>query len=44
MVLEAFWDDTTGLFTFTALTQEPLPFRLVEQFVADASAGVPARA
>jgi hypothetical protein len=41
MVLEAFWDDTTGLFTFTALTQEPLPFRLVEQFVQSASAGVP---
>jgi hypothetical protein len=41
MVLEAFWDDTAGLLTFTALTQEPLLFRLVEQFVADASAGVP---
>ena len=41
LVLEAFLDDTTGLFTFTALTQEPLPFRLVEQFVADASVGVP---
>jgi hypothetical protein len=41
MVLEAFWDDTTGLFTFTALTQEPLPFGLVQQFVTDAAAGVP---
>jgi hypothetical protein len=41
MVLEAFWDDTTGRFTFTAVTTEPLPFRLVEQFVADAAAGIP---
>lgn len=41
LVLEAFWDDTTGLFTFTALTSEPLPFRLVEQFVASAGTGVP---
>lgn len=40
-VLDAFWDDTTGLFTFTALTQDPLPFRLVQQFVADAAVGVP---
>ena len=40
-VLEAFWDDTTGLFTFTALTQGPLPFRAVEQFVSDAAIGVP---
>ena len=41
MVLEAFWDDTTGKFTFTALTQEPLPFRLVEQFLAAAALGGP---
>jgi len=41
MVLEAFWDDTTRLFTFTALTTEPLPFRLVEQFIESASKGVP---
>jgi hypothetical protein len=41
MVLEAFWDDTTGQFTFTALTQEPLPFRLVEQFLQAASSGIP---
>jgi hypothetical protein len=41
MVLEAFWDDTTRLFTFTALTTEPLPFRLVAQFIESAAEGVP---
>jgi len=40
-ILEAFWDDTTGLFTFTALTTEPLPFGLVEHFVTQARVGVP---
>ena len=44
IVLEAFWDDTTGLFTFRAFTERSLPFRLVEQFVADASTGVPPKA
>jgi hypothetical protein len=29
VVLEAFWDDTTGLLTFTAVANEPLPFRLL---------------
>ncbi len=43
MVLEAFWDDSTGLFTFTALTSAPLPFRLVEAFIASAAEGVPPR-
>ena len=35
-VLEAFQDDTTGLFTFTAFVADPLPFPLVEQFVGEA--------
>ena len=40
-VLEAFWDDTTGEFTFWSQTDEPLPFALVEPFVAEARRGVP---
>jgi hypothetical protein len=36
LVLEAFQDDTTELFTFTAFITDPLPFALVEQFVAEA--------
>jgi hypothetical protein len=41
LLLEAFWDDSTGLFTFTAHTTKPLPFRLVEAFIEGAAAGVP---
>jgi hypothetical protein len=40
-VLEAFWDDTTGEFTFWCGSSEPLPFALVEHFVAEARKGVP---
>lgn len=40
-VLEAFWDDTTGLFSFWACGGEALPFELVEQFVMEARSGVP---
>jgi hypothetical protein len=40
-VLEAFWDDTTGLFTFWCATNEPLPFALVEHFVSEARKGAP---
>lgn len=35
-VLEAFRDDTTGDLTFTAYVADPLPFELVEQFIAEA--------
>jgi len=43
-VLEAFWDDTTGLFTFWARGGDlVLPFDLVEHFVAEARKGVPPR-
>lgn len=41
MVIEAFWDDSTSDFTFTAHTHEPLPFGLVEKFIAEARRGVP---
>lgn len=41
LVLEAFWDDSTSEFTFTAHTQEPLSFGLVEKFIAEARRGVP---
>jgi hypothetical protein len=41
-VLEAFWDDTTGLFTFWARGGDAvLPFALVEHFVAEARKHVP---
>ena len=40
-LMEAFWDDSTGQFTMTAFVTEALPFRLVEQFVREASGGVP---
>lgn len=40
LVLEAFQDDTSGLFTFTAFVADPLPFELVEQFVAEARRGL----
>ncbi len=35
-VLEAFQDDTTGELTFTAYVTDPLPFELVEKFIAEA--------
>jgi hypothetical protein len=35
LVLEAFQDDTTELFTFRAFLADPLPFALVEQFVEE---------
>lgn len=41
LVLEAFWDDTTGDFTFWSRPEEPLPFALVEHFMAQARLGVP---
>lgn len=31
-VLEAFWDDTSGEFTFWSAPQQSLPFALVEHF------------
>jgi hypothetical protein len=37
-ILEAFHDDTTGQWTFTAHVTGPLPFELVEQFVIEARA------
>jgi hypothetical protein len=40
-VLEAFHDDTTGEVTFTAHVTEPLPFELVEQFLAEARRRLP---
>jgi hypothetical protein len=36
LVLEAFRDGATGNMTFTSRTTEPLPFRLVEAFIAEA--------
>lgn len=41
LICEAFLDDTTGRFTFTALTNDPLPFALVERFVTEAAIEVP---
>jgi hypothetical protein len=40
-VLEAFWDDGAGRFTFTSFTPDPLPFALVERFVREANQAVP---
>lgn len=40
-VLEAFHDDATGEVTFTAHVADPLPFELVEQFVAEARRRLP---
>jgi hypothetical protein len=42
-VLEAFFDDSTGKFTFSALGDVVLPFALVEHFVDRARSGVPPR-
>ena len=36
VVLEAFHDDVTGEMTFTYYVAEPLPFELVEEFIAEA--------
>jgi len=33
-VLSAFWDDQSGVLTFTAHTDVALPFSLVERFLA----------
>lgn len=41
VVLEAFWDDSTGEFSFWSKSDEPLPFALVEHFVEQARTGVP---
>jgi hypothetical protein len=40
-VAEAFLDDTTGQFTFRSFTDRPLPFKLIERFIREASLGVP---
>jgi len=39
-ILEAFWNDSTGRFTFSAFEQH-LPFELVEEFVRAARKGLP---
>jgi len=39
-ILEAFWNDSSGRFTFSAF-QENLPFELVEEFVRAARQGLP---
>lgn len=36
VVLEAFHDDVTGEMPFTSYIAEPLPFEVVEQFMAEA--------
>jgi hypothetical protein len=41
--METFWDDSTGLFTFTVFVTEPLLLRLIEQFVREASTEIPPR-
>jgi len=43
VVCEAFLDDSTGQFTFTALTTDPLPFALIEGFVMEAAKDIPPR-
>ena len=40
-VLEAFYDDRTGEMTFRAFVDDPLPFELVEKFVAEARERLP---
>jgi hypothetical protein len=40
-VAEGFLDDTTGQFTFRSFTDRPLPFKLIERFIREASLGVP---
>lgn len=41
VVLEAFWDDSTGDFTVRVFTDQPLPLELVRRFLNEASRGVP---
>lgn len=41
IVLEAFYDDDTGNMTFRSCTTEPLPFLLVEAFIAEARRRLP---
>lgn len=36
MLYEVFQDNTTAEVTFTAFSTEPVPFELIEQFVAEA--------
>jgi hypothetical protein len=38
LILEAFHDDTTREWTFTAHVTDPLPFELVERFIIEARA------
>jgi hypothetical protein len=40
-VLTAFWNDQSGALTLRARTDAELPFRLVEQFLAQVRAEVP---
>lgn len=41
ILMEAFWDDSTGAFTFQAFTDQELPFELVFRFIIGAAQGVP---
>jgi hypothetical protein len=43
IVLEAFWDETSGEFSFIAYTDHPLPFALVHRFVTEAAEQIPPR-
>lgn len=43
LVLEAFEQDASGEFAFTAFTDEPLPFALVHRFVVEAAREIPAK-
>jgi hypothetical protein len=40
-LLEAFYDDLTGEMSFIPHMTEPLPFELVEQFIAEAKEQLP---
>lgn len=41
-VVTAFWNDISGEFTIRAHTDAPLPFRLLERFLAEVRREVPA--
>ncbi|MBY8862715.1 hypothetical protein K7711_40040 [Nocardia sp. CA2R105] len=43
IVLEAFGQDASGEFVFTAFTDQPLPFALVHRFVVEAAREIPAQ-
>ncbi|MQY23660.1 hypothetical protein [Nocardia macrotermitis] len=43
IVLEAFEQEVSGEFVFTAYTDHPLPFALVHRFVNEAAREIPAR-